>query len=357
MKNGTQIPLLPEGGVAVGTTDGVIGLLISVIVPVYNAEKYLARCVESILAQTLHNLELILVDDGSHDSSPAICDHFAALDPRVRVLHKPNGGVSAARNDGIETSRGQYIAFCDNDDFYAPGMLARLLDICVTNDAQIAQCALTRGTADSLPTPTPRHVSVFTNRQMLENFYTAGSPWIWNKLYHRSVWRDVRFPVGSHMYEDNIIIHRLYLAATRIASTPEILYYYSRNPESVTGRRFDIRWTSIPPYNDRIDMARAEQLPRLLANTLSTRLYNEACWLFMNRRYNHNPSSRHSFHVEHSALLRQYYREAMVTPGISQKHKALIILSRFTPLLYHLYNWFKWRILRNEPHVRFGEIK
>jgi glycosyltransferase involved in cell wall biosynthesis len=332
-------------------------MLISVVIPVYNAERYLARCVESILGQTHGELELILVNDGSRDGSGAICDGYAANDSRVRVIHKPNGGVSAARNDGIEAAQGDFIALCDNDDFYAPGMLARLLAMCEENDADIAQCACVRGTDDHLPTPPPDKVEVLTGHEMLEAFYTAGSPWIWNKLYRREVWHTVRFPVGSHMYEDNIIVHRLYAAARRVATTREKLYYYYRNPESVTGRRFDVRWTRIPPYDDRIALARAEHLPRLLAGTMTTRLYNEGCWLVMNRRYNRDASSRRTFHTEHSALLKLYYREALATPGISAKHKVLMTLCRFTPPVYHLYNWLKWRVLRGEKNVRFGEIK
>jgi glycosyltransferase involved in cell wall biosynthesis len=258
--------------------------LISVIVPVYNAEKYLARCIDSILGQTHRELELILVDDGSRDASGAICDEYAARDVRVRVIHKKNGGVSAARNEGIGAARGGFIAFSDNDDFYAPGMLARLLGMCVENDCDIAQCACERGSADHLPTPEPGLVKVLTGREMLESFYSEGSPWIWNKLYRREVWREVRFPVGSHMYEDNIIIHRLYGAARRVAATREKLYYYFRNPGSVTGMRFNVLWTSIDPYADRLAYALSENLPRLYAGTMTVRLFNESSWLVMNRR-------------------------------------------------------------------------
>lgn len=109
--------------------------IISIIVPVFNVEQYLHRCVDSILAQTFTDFELILVDDGSPDGCPAICDEYAALDPRVFVIHQKNGGVSAARNSGLDVARGEYIAFCDGDDHLAPAFLERLLSEAMNQNA------------------------------------------------------------------------------------------------------------------------------------------------------------------------------------------------------------------------------
>lgn len=331
--------------------------LISVVVPVYNAERYLSRCIDSLLGQTYRHIEVILVDDGSRDRSPAICDAYASRDPRVRVIHKPNGGVSAARNDGIEAAGGEYIAFCDNDDFYAPGTLSRLLDICLENGCDIAQCLCARGTAESLPTPPPQPVEIFTGRELLESFYTAGTPYVWDKLFRREVWRGVRFPVGSYMHEDNIVVHRLYGAARRVAVTRERLYYHFRNPESVVGSGFDVRWAKEDPYADRLEYARAEGLPRLLADTTAKRVYNEGYLLAMNRRYNRNAARRGEFHAVHTALLHRYYGEAMRTEGVSVKDLVMMSVRRFVPPLYHLYNYLKFRIVRGERNVRFGEVK
>jgi glycosyltransferase involved in cell wall biosynthesis len=331
-------------------------MLISVIIPVYNAEKYLARCVESVLGQTHREIELILVDDGSRDGSGAICDEFAARDARVRVIHKRNAGVSAARNDALSVARGEFIAFCDNDDFYAPAMLERLLRMCVENDCDIAQCGILKGTAESIPTPAPQPVEVLTGHEMLENFYTRASIYVWDKLYRREVWNDVRFPVGSYTDEDQLVAHHLLGAARRIASTPEVLYYHYIHPESVMNRGFDVRWAT-GAMDDRLDFARRESLPHLYAATMVRRLYKERYLLAMNRQYNREELSRRAFKTEHTALLRRYYREAMATAGVSLKDKIFMTACRFTPTLYHLYNWLKWRILRGERTVRFGEIK
>jgi glycosyltransferase involved in cell wall biosynthesis len=331
-------------------------MMISVIVPVYNAEKYLARCIDSVLGQTLPELELILVDDGSKDGSGAMCDRYAARDSRVRVIHKANAGVSAARNDGLAAARGEFIAFCDNDDFYAPAMLERLLDICQNNDCDIAQCRVLKGDAESLPTPPPQPVRVMTGREMLEKFYSTASIYVWDKLYRREVWSAVRFPVGSYTDEDQWVVHHLLGAARRVAVTDETLYYHFIHPESVMNRGFDVRWAT-GAMDDRLDFARREGLPRLYADTMVRRLYKERYLLAMNRKYNRDGESRRRFRREHSSLLKKYYREAMTTAGVGGKDRIFMTMCCFAAPLYHLYNWLKWRIVRGERNVRFGEVK
>ncbi len=330
--------------------------LVSVIVPVYNAEKYLERCIKSILEQTYSNFEIILVDDGSRDGSGAICDEYAARDPRVRVIHKANGGVSAARNDGIEASCGEFIAFCDNDDFYAPGMLERLLGMCLAGDCAIAQCRPAKGSAESLATPQPQTVRVLTAHDMLENFYTEATIYIWDKLYRREVWKEIRFPVGSYTGEDLAIVHLLFGAAERIATTREKLYYHFRNPASVMQRGFDVRWAT-GALTARLDFARREGLAKLTADTAAKRVYEEGYLLLMNRRYNRDETSRLAFRAEHRILFRRCYREAMATAGVSAKDKVMMTARRYAPFLYHLYNWLKFRVLRGDGTVRFGEVK
>ncbi len=330
--------------------------LISVIVPVYNAEKFLARCIDSLLAQTYHNIEVLLVDDGSRDGSAAICDAYAARDERVRVIHKPNGGVSAARNDGIDASKGEFIAFCDNDDFYSPGMLDRLLGMCLENDCGIAQCCPARGADESLATTPPQPVKVFTSREMLESFYAEATIYCWDKLYRRSVFDHVRFPVGSYTGEDVVMVHHALLAAGHVAVTREKLYYHYINPGSVMNSGFDVRWAS-GALADRVEFARRENLPRLLADTMAKRVYEEGYLLVMNRKYNTDEASRKEFRRTHRRLFREYYREAMRTPGVSAKDKAFMTARRYAPLVSHLYNHIKWRVVKGNRNARWGEIK
>ncbi len=326
-------------------------MLVSVIVPVYNCERYLARCVESILAQTHRRLEVLLIDDGSSDRSPQICDEFAVRDERVRVIHKPNGGGSAARNDGIEVARGEFIAFCDNDDFMAPAMIERLVGMCVDNDCDIAHCKRVRSSADFLETPEPQPVTVLTNREILEEFYRWSSPYIWDKVYRREVWRGVRFPVGSYTGEDVAVVHHLLWAARRGAVTGEGLYCHFLNPDSVMLSGFDVRW-AIGALNDRLELARREGLWRLYADVLVRRVYEEEYLLTMNRKY----LGDREFAREHRGLKQVYYRQAVAWRGVGAKRKIFVWLCCWLPTVYNGYNYLKFRFVYRQP-VRFGEVK
>ncbi len=330
--------------------------LISVIVPVYNAEKYLARCVDSILAQTYRNIEVLLIDDGSRDGSPAICDGYAALDSRVRVIHKPNGGVSAARNDGIEAARGEFVAFCDNDDFMAPGMLERLLGMCLAGGCGIAHCRFAKGGADSLPDPPQQPVEIFTSREILESFYDNATIYVWDKLYRREVWSGIRFPAGSYTMEDQMVVHHALWAAGRVAVTREKLYYHYIHPGSVMNSGFDVRWAG-DALNDRIAFAQREGLPLLAAATKARRVYEERFLLVMNRRYNKDSVSRKEFRRKHRALLHRYWREAAADPNTAAKTRPFLAACRWTPFLYHSYNYLKWSVMRGNNNLRWGEIK
>ncbi len=331
-------------------------MLVSVIVPVYNAERWLGRCVESVLGQTHGELELILVDDGSVDGSGALCDDYAVRDSRVRVIHKANGGVSAARNDGLEAARGEWIAFCDNDDFMAAGMVERLLGICVETGSDIAQCGTARGLAESLPMPPAGPVKVMTGRELLERFRSEGTIYIWDKIYRRGVWNGVRFPEGSYTGEDVWVVHHLFGAARTVAVTRERLYYHYRNPQSVMQRGFDVRWAT-GALDDREAFARAERLPRLLADTLAQKFYTEGYLLVMNARYGRDRAEKQEFAKEHRRLLRRNYRRAIFAQKIKFRDRVLMTVRLVVPPVFHVYNYLKFRILRGDRSVRYGEVK
>ncbi|MEI7668283.1 MAG: glycosyltransferase family A protein, partial [Erysipelotrichaceae bacterium] len=161
--------------------------LISVIVPVYNVEKYIDRCVSSILNQTYKNLDIILVDDGSQDKSGQICDEYALKDNRIKVLHKSNGGLSDARNKGIELSKGEYISFVDSDDTISNNFIDKLYNLCVNYSSDISMCYFKQFTSEiSFNREHESRIDIFTNIQMLENLINekyVQSTVAWNKLY------------------------------------------------------------------------------------------------------------------------------------------------------------------------------
>lgn len=211
---------------------------ISVIIPVYKVEAYLERCVTSVVRQTYSNLEIILVDDGSPDRSGQMCDALALQDSRIRVIHKKNGGLSDARNVGIDAATGEYIAFLDSDDWFDPTMLQTLYRLCEENNAGMAECSYRSIFQDHTAAETDCSASVmeFTPVQAIESNldWKYCKPVAWNKLYRRDVVGDIRYPVGK-LHEDEFTTHLFYLAAEKIMYVDVALVNYERrNLGSIT---------------------------------------------------------------------------------------------------------------------------
>lgn len=213
--------------------------LITVIIPVYNVERYLRRCVDSVTSQTYYNLEIILVDDGSPDGSGIICDSYAASDTRVRVIHKPNGGLSSARNAGLEIMTGNYVMFVDSDDYIAPDCVAFLFDMALRFSAPVS-IGNYRVTTDSSCdfSKGGEHLELISGRKAVERQFGKDSVQYvsaWAKLYEKNLFRDIRFPEG-HLHEDEGTTYRLLYASERVAVSDRVVYAYYRNPESITRR-------------------------------------------------------------------------------------------------------------------------
>lgn len=204
---------------------------ISVIVPVYNTGKYLRRCVDSILAQTYTDFELLLIDDGSTDGSGAICDEYAAFDSRVCVFHKPNGGVSSARNLGLDHARGEWIAFVDSDDWIEPEYLACLFSN--INGADLSICDFRiKGSSEIWP---DKIASGFIHTEELANFYADTFPYCyltapWIKLFRKSIIdsHNIRFNERISTIEDTIFVLEYLRWVESISCTDKKLYNYWR---------------------------------------------------------------------------------------------------------------------------------
>ncbi|MDE7190344.1 MAG: glycosyltransferase [Muribaculaceae bacterium] len=206
---------------------------ISIIVPVYRVESYLPACIESVLAQTFRNWELILVDDGSPDNCGAICDSYAARDSRIKVLHQSNAGVSAARNTGLEARRGSMLTFLDGDDMIAPLYLQRLLEVMKRTGCDISGCGeiMFSGTPANMPSVPRQPIEEYSGQQAYElMLYRTGrlNSSVWGKLYRSSLWDTVRYTPGL-WYEDLEVSARIFLKARNIAYTPEPLYLYRQH--------------------------------------------------------------------------------------------------------------------------------
>lgn len=211
---------------------------ISVIVPVYKVEALLTRCVDSILGQTYERLEVILVDDGSPDGSGKLCDAYAQKDPRVRVIHKENGGLSSARNAGLDVATGEYIAFVDSDDWLVPEAYEWMLEAMRANGVKLV-CAgrydVDADTGEKVIGLCPERDEVISGEKM------AGRIFTWDhcdssacdKLYHRSLWENHRYPEGV-VCEDLPVTYRLALEAGNVALLNRLIYHYYHRSGSIT---------------------------------------------------------------------------------------------------------------------------
>lgn len=208
------------------------------IVPVYKVEEYLQRCVESIVNQTYPYLEIILVDDGSPDSCGAICDALAREDSRIRVIHKENGGLSDARNAGIEIARGEYLGFVDSDDWIEPKMYELLLEMAISENVKLV-CSgrydYSAHTGEKKQGLCPAKREVISGEELVKRIFTWQNidSAAWDKLYHRSLFREIRYPKGK-INEDIPTTYRIALDAGQAGMLPEPLYVYYHRPGSIT---------------------------------------------------------------------------------------------------------------------------
>ena len=214
---------------------------ISVIIPVYKVEDYLDRCVRSVQKQTLSDLEIILVDDGSPDGCGALCDRYAAEDSRIKVIHKENGGLSSARNAGLSLATGEYIAFVDSDDHIEPTMYEVLLRALEEGEADLSLCnyAFVDETNAADGRKPPLTDAVLDRRQVLERlggdeaeqvYYVTA----WNRLYKRSLWANLRFPEGK-LHEDEFTAQQIYDRCEKVATVSQVLYRYVQRSGSIMG--------------------------------------------------------------------------------------------------------------------------
>ena len=208
---------------------------ISIIVPIYNVEMYLEECINSLIHQTYSNIEIILINDGSSDSSGKICDKYKEIDNRIRVVHKENGGVSSARNAGIRLVNTKYISFVDPDDYVSEQFIEKLYNSLVDNLADIAVCNFF----------TIREKNIIEDRKIKNNSLNQEealrllvkdeimSSYLWNKMFKKELFENLQFDIG-YRYEDIRIMHKIFLKAKKIVMIEDSLYYYRIRMDSIT---------------------------------------------------------------------------------------------------------------------------
>lgn len=233
--------------------------LISVIIPIYKVEKYLPRAIESVITQSYSNLEIILVEDGSPDACGSICDEYAGHDSRIRVIHKENGGLSDARNAGLDQMNGEYVVFLDSDDYIAPYFIEELYRALDETGADVSFCKYAvvkkEDTSEEEKRlrrprrgefPRPQEMFVYDRKQLLLNMYDQNHKDAtyfivsWNKLYKASLWENIRFPKGK-IHEDEATTYKVFDRASLGTYVTAPMYGYFNAPSSITRDAFSVK--------------------------------------------------------------------------------------------------------------------
>ena len=227
--------------------------LISVIVPAYNVEKFIGKCIDSILRQSFKDFEVLLIDDGAKDSTPEICDACAKKDSRIKVYHKENGGLSDARNYGIDRMQGKYVTFIDSDDYVDSGYFEYLYGLITQEeDIQIAICGKKSVREDENASPDPEtfHEIITGERAVQKMLCGHGSGHsAWGKLYSANLWKTVRYPKGK-IYEDYATTYRVMALVDKAAWGNAAMYFYVQHIESIMHQKCSRRSLSLVDIAD-----------------------------------------------------------------------------------------------------------
>lgn len=219
--------------------------LISVVVPIYNEEKKLMRCVDSLLNQTYQNLEIILVDDGSNDTSGKICDEYAEKDQRIRVIHKVNGGLSSARNAGIDLATGEFLGFLDSDDWVSQDMYDYLYNLQKRFNADVVQIEYIQTSDISKCDSIKNNENIICikgkdkilSQYLIDGMRDVKSYPVWTKLYKKNCFSDIRFPIGQR-YEDVVTNYDVLSNISTYVISDKICYFYYISNSSITRSKF-----------------------------------------------------------------------------------------------------------------------
>lgn len=307
--------------------------LISVIIPVYNTEKYLDKCISSVVNQTYKNLEIILIDDGSLDKCPQICDKWAESDNRIKVIHKPNGGVSSAKNLGLDTANGKYIGFVDSDDWISPTMYEELIRLIKDNNADISCCGMVFEYNDAPCRNVYENEFIFSSKEVLLNYILDNgiTPEDANKLYNAELFNNIRFDREVIYAEDFLINYHILKKSNCVAGTKKCLYHYLQNSgnSSTTAIMTDARANSYKVFQSIVDDCKDDKA----LYQASIKRFTEATFAVLSRVLLVDEFCDKYYDEICNALMR-YKMDILKNAYVTNRHKILIALISISRKLF-----------------------
>lgn len=311
--------------------------LISVIVPIYNVGKYLNECISSIVMQTYKNIEILLIDDGSTDECPNICDNWKRKDLRIKVVHKKNGGLSDARNCGLDSAKGKYVCFIDSDDYVEKIYIENLYKALISNDVKISQCGIKyiNDNYKILKKVGYKEDCVLSGKEMIKgscNEHFIENEVVWNRLYDKNLFETLKFPKGK-IHEDEFITYKLLYNEKKVAIISDYLYNYRQSDNSIMRSKYSLKRFQdfSEAYKEKIQYFKVNEDLELHDMVIRSYLSNLSNIFIKVKRY--IPDSK-----EHLKNIKNEYKKCFKylihSKNINTKNKIKISIFYFSPLLY-----------------------
>lgn len=310
--------------------------LVSVIVPIYKVEPYLRRCLESIVNQSYRNLEIILIDDGSPDKCPQICDEYAAKDNRIKVIHKENGGLSDARNVGLNICKGQYISFVDSDDWIDEHFFENLLSSTTNNEADIvvASCKyVTDNPAYSEKKFSTKKGEIKYEDILQEIFIQRNPSFVaaWGKIFSHKIISQFKFPIGK-IHEDEYLNYQWFYKAKKIVYEARSTYFYVLRPDSITGTHSN--YNKIDIMHQQYQFFHEKGITQPIQWLLPS-LCQESLWEYGNAALMHDTKRIETLH-----RFRQYVKALINEKNVPRTVKIAFFICAQMPFIYLFYRRF-----------------
>lgn len=299
--------------------------LISVIVPIYNVEKYLRRCLDSICNQMYQNLEIVLVDDGSTDSSGKIADEYARRDTRFHVMHKQNGGLSDARNVGLSYCHGTYIVFVDSDDYVTEDYVMVLYDLLKHNHADISVVSLTHQEEELSKISDSAAAKIYNTKEALQDLlYQRISASANAKMYRAELFSDIRYPKGR-LYEDVIATYQIFEKATKVVWCDIKKYWYYVRTDSIVRSAFNVKKMDYV-YNCEEVLEEVKKKYPALSKAAESRLLWAAIHIWVNFTERKKYPEQYQYVYK---TIKQYRKSVLSDKAVSTRNKLVVLLTYF----------------------------
>jgi glycosyltransferase involved in cell wall biosynthesis len=329
---------------------------ISIIVPVHNAEQYLRQCIDSILVQSFKDFELILINDGSTDKSGEICDEFARVDTRIKVIHKEYGGVSSARNIGLSTAVGKYIAFVDSDDYIDKDMYKELYRLCLETNSDIAICKLGREVDGKLINKTNEEFikemdNIEAIRELFNGILYRFS--LCNKLFKSICFKDIVFPEGR-IHEDLSTTYKLFANSKKAIFTNYIGYIYVKRDNSILTSKFNAKRLDAFIAWDEIIIFMKKSYLELSKEVATSFVYGCIDNIFYTLNQVKNTTDKRNLLISIQKCIRKHFKFIIQGNNLSIKYKCLIASISINIYLILLFNKIR-SLTRSKGKVVFGK--